>query len=237
MTQLHPTWQDIVEESYGSLNFNYRKFLEEDESYFPNYSNFLNAFKTLSLENAKYILFGQDPYPREKSAIGYAFIDGMVEKIFSKSGLSKKVNRATSLRNFIKMLLVANGVLDRNNTSKEEIARINTDAFIKDIMDLKNNFEKNGILLLNTSLIFTCKKDTSLHVKEFLPFMDRLLQKIKNKDIELILFGNMAKMIEKKLPITKEFKIFRTQHPYNVGFIKDSSVIDFFKPMNLLLKQ
>lgn len=55
------SWQEIIEYAYAGLSPEYRKFLEEDEGYFPTYSNFLNAFHTLSLENTKYILFGQDP--------------------------------------------------------------------------------------------------------------------------------------------------------------------------------
>src|SRR5660397_246794 len=77
------SWQDIIEYAYLGLSPEYRDFLEKDKGYFPSYDNFLNAFKTLPLEQVKYILFGQDPYPREESAIGYAFIDGAVKTLFS----------------------------------------------------------------------------------------------------------------------------------------------------------
>ncbi len=234
MIKVHPSWQEIVQECYSKLDANYRDFLEKDSGYFPSFSNFLNAFTTLPLDKTRYILFGQDPYPREKSAIGYAFIDGMVGDIFCVSGLSKSVNRATSLRNFIKMLLVANGNLDKNSTTKEQIGKIKKDGFITDIMQLKSNFEKNGVLLLNTSLIFTNKKETSLHVKQFRVFMNELLSRLQNKDIALILFGNIAKQMEKRFVPIKKYQLFKSQHPYNVGFIKDSSVIEFFKPMSLL---
>ncbi len=236
MIKVHPSWQKIIQRCYNKLDVNYRDFLEKDIGYFPKFPNFLNAFKTLPLEKTKYILFGQDPYPREKSAIGYAFIDGMVEEIFSEIGLSKRVNRATSLRNFIKMLLVASGHLDKDKTGKEDIANLDKSGFINDIMQLKNNFEKNGVLLLNTSLVFTDKKSTNLHVKKFMPFIDELFRNLSDYDIELILFGNIAKDMEKKFSNMSNFKVFKTMHPYNVGFIKDSSTIEFFKPMNLLGK-
>ncbi|MDX1808476.1 MAG: uracil-DNA glycosylase [Sulfurospirillaceae bacterium] len=237
MIQVHPSWQEIVSECYSSLDKKYRDFLENDNNYFPDKNNFLNAFKTLALEDTKYILFGQDPYPRKDSAIGYAFIDGLVNELFSESGLSKSVNKATSLRNFIKMLLVSDGKLDINNTSQEEILKVSKENIISCIIDLKNNFESNGVLLLNTALIFTSKKDTSYHARQFLPFMDKLLHSLKDNDIEIILFGNIADMIEKKLEISKQFKTHKTPHPYNVGFIKDKSAIDFFKPMQLLSKR
>ena len=235
MIKVDASWQDIVLKAYKKLDPRYREFLEKDEGYFPSFDRFLNAFKTLSLDKTRYILFGQDPYPREQSAIGYAFIDGKVDKIFSENGLSKEVNRATSLRNFIKMLLVANGSLREDETSQEAIAKVDKSRFITDIMQLKENFEKNGVLLLNISLIFTDKKSTTLHVREFLPFIEELLYNLRGKKIELIMLGNISKSIEKKIPSSQSFVSFKAVHPYNISFIKEKSVRDFFAPMDLLL--
>ena len=234
MISVHPSWQNIINLSYNKLSRGYREFLEKDMGYFPSFNNFLNAFKSLPMPNTKYILFGQDPYPREQSAIGYAFIDGDVKEIFGENGLSKKVNKATSLRNFLKMLLVAEGSLNEKDCSKEAIAKIDKSKFITNIMQLKENFEKNGVLLLNTSLIFTDKKSTAIHVKSFLPFMNELLKNLQNREIELIMLGNISQVISKKVPCSNNFKTFEAMHPYNVQFIKDLSVRNFFKPMNLL---
>lgn len=235
MITVHPSWQSIIELSYGKLSQEYREFLEKDAGYFPSFDNFLNAFKSLPLCNTKYILFGQDPYPREQSAIGYSFIDGDVREIFGEKGFSKKVNRATSLRNFLKMLLVAQGSLDEKDCSQDAIAKIDKSKFITNIMQLKENFEKNGVLLLNTSLIFTDKKSAARHAKNFLPFINELLKNLQNREIELIMLGNISQIIRKKIPYSNNFKTFEAMHPYNVQFIKDLSVRNFFKPMNLLI--
>ena len=225
------SWQEILKNSYLSLDKSYREFLEKDDGYFPDFNNMFNAFKSLPLKKTKYILFGQDPYPRRESAIGYAFIDARVKNIFDdKNGFSKEVNRATSLRNFIKMALVADGRLKLNDTSKEAIKRVKKDDLIDSILELKDNFEKNGVLLLNRALIFTKKEDSKNHLKNWKPFIMSLLEQI-DKDIELILFGNAAKDIEK---FSKEFKIHKFEHPYNVSFISNKKAIAFFEPMKLL---
>jgi uracil-DNA glycosylase len=231
-----PSWKEIVEYAYDGLSPKYREFLEKDEGYFPTFSNFLNAFNTLELKNTKYILFGQDPYPRRESANGYAFIDANVKTLFSQKGFSKEVNKATSLRNFLKMLLLSDGYLEEDNLSQEAISKIDKSEFINSIDALRENFERSGILLLNTALIFTCKEDTKLHVKEFRVFMQRLLSKLQKSKIELILFGAMAKDIKKSLPSALEFKTVETLHPYNVGFITDEKVQKFFKPLHLFHK-
>ncbi|WP_024954916.1 uracil-DNA glycosylase [Sulfurospirillum arcachonense] len=231
------SWSEIITYAYDGLTPKYRKFLEANEGYFPNYTNFLNAFKTLPLDKTKYILFGQDPYPREQSATGYAFIDGNVKNIFSQKGFSKEVNRATSLRNFLKMLLLSEGYLNSDDLSQEAIAKLNKEKFIDSINELKDNFQKSGVLLLNIALIFTCKEDTNLHVKEFRVFMQRLLSRLESYKIELILFGAMAKDIKKNLPAALEYKTIETLHPYNIGFIHDTKVWELFKPMSLLDKE
>jgi len=228
------SWQEIIVYSYNGLSPKYRKFLEKDEGYFPTFCNFLNAFRTLPLEKTKYILFGQDPYPRKESACGYAFIDAKVKTIFSDKGFSKEVNRATSLRNFLKMLLVSDERLKEDDLSQNAIVEIDKSDIIDSIEELKANFEKSGVLLLNTALVFTCKDDTKLHVKEFRVFMQRFLSRLVDRDIELILFGSMAKNIKKSLPSALEFNTVETMHPYSIGFIIDKKVQKFFKPLNLL---
>jgi uracil-DNA glycosylase len=231
---VHESWRQTVANAYNALSADYRVFLETNDGYFPNYSNFLNAFVTLPKNRTKAILFGQDPYPREASATGYAFIDGMVKTIFSSKGLSKEVNRATSLRNFIKMLLLCSGKLASSSLTQDEIAKLDKSKFITSITELKDNFESNGILLLNTSLIFTNKNDASSHVKAFTPFMKTLLSQLSNDKLELILFGNIAKEIKKLLPKKHNFTLIQTCHPYNIEFITDKMVLDYFAPMHLL---
>jgi len=235
--RIDPSWKDIIEYAYDGLSPKYREFLEKDDGYFPTFSNFLNAFHTLELKNTKYILFGQDPYPRFESACGYAFIDANVKTLFSKKGFSKEVNRATSLRNFLKMLLLSDGYLSNDDLSQEAISRLDKSDFIDSIDELRVNFEKNGVLLLNTALVFTRKEDTKLHVKEFRVFMHRFLSRLSQHNIELILFGSMAKDIKKSLPAALEFKTIETLHPYNVGFITDLEVQKFFKPFSLFYKK
>jgi uracil-DNA glycosylase len=231
-----PSWKKIVEYAYDGLSPKYREFLEKNEGYFPTFSNFLNAFHTLELKNTKYILFGQDPYPRQESANGYAFIDANVKTLFSQKGFSKEVNRATSLRNFLKMLLLSEGYLKIDDLSQEAISNIDKSEFIDSIDALRENFERSGVLLLNTALIFTCKEDTKLHVKEFRVFMHRFLSRLCEHNVKLILFGSMAKDIKKSLPSALEFKTVETLHPYNIGFITDEKVQKFFKPLHLFHK-
>ena len=227
------SWEIILSEAYASLEADYQRFLEEDESYFPSKENYLNAFNTLPKEKVKYILFGQDPYPRKESAGGYAFIDTKVQNLFSVSGLSKEVNRATSLRNFMKMALVASERLVSDDTSQEAISKLDKTQLIDSIEVLRMNFEKNGVLLLNTALIFTDKKSSKKHIKAWKPFVQTLLNALEDDAPKLILFGTHAKDLKKQFSLDK-FETIEIEHPYNHTFISNPKALELFGPMHLL---
>ena len=227
------SWETILSEAYASLEADYQRFLEEDESYFPSKENYFNAFNTLPKEKVKYILFGQDPYPRKESAGGYAFIDTKVQNLFSISGLSKEVNRATSLRNFVKMALVASDRLATDDTSQEAISQLDKTEMIDSIEDLRVNFEKNGVLLLNTALIFTDKKSSAKHIKAWKPFVQTLLNALEESAPKLILFGTHAKDLKKQFLLDK-FETIELEHPYNHTFISNHKALELFATMNLL---
>ncbi len=233
-SRIHPSWQAIVKEALRSLDPAYLEFLETDRNYFPDKKNLLNAFGTLSLEKTRYILFGQDPYPRRESALGYAFIDGNVERIFEKGGLSKAVNRATSLRNFIKMVLVCEGELGED-LSKEAIAKIDTSRYIDTIHHLRENFEKNGVLLLNMGLVFTDKKESKKHIRAWRGFVASLLRSLQERDISLILFGKVAAELE-RFEEAEGYEKISLPHPYNLSFITNETAHRLFGPMHLLTR-
>ncbi len=231
----HSSWQALLNEAYDKLDVSYRSFLEQNKEYFPKRGEYLNAFKTLPRQKVKYILFGQDPYPRKESAKGYAFIDAKVEAIFSDRGLSKDVNRATSLRNFIKMTLLARGDLQREDLSQEAISKVEKEKLITTIDELRINFEKNGVLLLNAALIFTDKKSSTKHVRAWQPFMQSLLSSLVEEKPTLILFGAHAKEFKKRLQL-ENFKTVELEHPYNYSFITNKKALNLFGSMNLLEK-
>ena len=232
---VHKSWQESIAGAYQELSGPYREYLESDRSYFPSRDHFLNAFKTLPRDKIRYVLFGQDPYPRRESAIGYAFIDGNVGSIFSETGLSREVNRATSLRNFIKMALFARGDLEADDTSQQAIARLDKSHMIQTVSQLKENFEKNGVLLLNTALVFSSKEESRRHIREWRPFVEKLLLDMQDIDPTLILFGTHARAL-KKLANIDSFRSIELEHPYNHTFITNPQALELFGPMDLLAK-
>ncbi len=233
MLDVAPDWKEPLEAAYGALEPEYRDFLARGD-YIPSKERIFNAFKTLPRSEVRYILFGQDPYPRPESATGHAFIDGAVKEIFAPTGLSRDVNRATSLRNFVKMALVAEGLLRCDDLSQEAIASIDKSGLVETIDDLRRNFERNGVLLLNAALIFEKKGRSNHHARAWLPFVRTLLARLE-PNVELILFGSIAKSI-RKIPEANRFRQHTLEHPYNHTFVCNEAAHDLFGPMHLLRK-
>ncbi|HAU1183747.1 TPA: uracil-DNA glycosylase [Legionella pneumophila] len=225
----HEEWKEILMKALNTMDSDYLKQIQEDSHWLPGLNQLFSAF-SLPLSQTQYILLGESPYPRKISANGYAFWDNSVGLLWSSTGLSKEVNRATSLRNWIKTLLIARGDL-HGNTSQEAIAKINKSCLVQTAEDFFKGMMKKGILLLNASLVYS-KGKVPYHARHWKSFMQNLFEQlaIRKPDVQLILFGKIAE----KIPANKLLIGLVSEHPYNVSFITNQRVIEFFKPMDLL---
>jgi uracil-DNA glycosylase len=209
------------------------------DAYLPTDGRLFAAF-ALPLAQVRYVLVGEGPYPRAASATGVCFMDGAVGDLWSDGGLSKPVNRATSLRNFMKMLLVADGQLHAGATGGAQMApvagRARADsAAIQTLPELQANLTTNGFLLLNASLVFRTTVKPAIDAKGWLPFLQVVLQALGGLALPptLVLWGKIAEEL-KKLPETARFPHASAEHPYNLSFIGNAAMQSLFGPMHLL---
>lgn len=221
-------WRPIIQQALTTVDKKYLQTLD-DASYLPQKDLILSAF-SLPLAEVKYVLLGESPYPRAKSANGYAFWDNAIDSIWSVTGFSKQLNRATSLRNFIKMLLVARGDL-KDDLSQQAIAALNKEIYLKTISNVFNRLLENGFLLLNSSLVYSLGK-VAYHAAQWRPFIDNILSHIiqYNPSVKIILLGK----ISEKFKNVAMHNLLIAEHPYNISFITNPAVNDFFKPFDLL---
>lgn len=229
LNNCHADWKEILIQALSTMNQDYISQFIKEQNWLPGNEQLFAAF-SLPLAKTQYILLGESPYPRKDSANGYAFWDNAVNNLWCDSGLSKEVNRATSLRNLIKMLLVARGDLT-SNLSQVNIALINKECLVQTAQQLFQGMMNKGILLLNTTLIYSEGK-VSYHARQWKPFMQSLFEQLRviKPSIKLILLGKFAETLpQNKLPIG-----LIAEHPYNISFISNQDVLNFFKPLDLL---
>lgn len=229
----HPSWHACLKEGLAKIDPAYLENLYQNTNWLPGHQKIFNAF-SLPVDKTNYVLFGESPYPRSASANGYAFWDAAVTQLWSETGLSKTVNRATSLRNIIKMLLIAEGKLQLEHTSQSDIAQVDKQHLIKTNQELFQNLLQHGFLLLNATPVLQpdqVKKDA----RAWEPFTDHVLQFLfeKHPTAQLILLGNIANTIDK---LVGKYNIQRlyAEHPYNISFIQNQKILQFFQPLHLL---
>ncbi len=225
----HPEWQKLLSLALEQVDKRYLQELEENNEWLPGKKTLFAAFSE-PLSTTRYILLGESPYPRKLSANGYAFWDEAVDNLWSTTGLSKTVNRATSLRNLIKMLLLARGDLVED-CSQGAIAELDKSLYCQTAAQFFTNLLAKGFLLLNASLVYS-KNNVQYHARHWKPFMQSLFEQLaaQQQPLRLILFGQIAK----QLPETDLVPCLIAEHPYNLSFIKNPAVLAFFKPLDLL---
>jgi uracil-DNA glycosylase len=209
------------------------------DDFLPTGGRLFAAF-ALPLRQVRYVLVGEGPYPRAASATGVCFMDGAVGDLWSAAGLSKPVNRATSLRNFMKMLLVADGQLQGGATGGVHMAALaetarQDGATIQTLPELQANLGAQGFLLLNASLVFRTTVKPVVDARGWLPFLQVVLRALAGlaPAPTLVLWGKIAEEL-KKLPETARFPHASAEHPYNLSFIEHGGMQALFGPMQLL---
>ena len=230
LNNTHPEWHAILNPALAVMDKAYLDVLSTTDDYLPQKTQLFAAFGR-PLSRTDYILLGESPYPRAASANGHAFWDVAVDSLWSETGLSKSVNRATSLRNLIKMLLHARGDLT-HDFSQPAIASLDKTNYHQTLDALFLKLLNQGFMLLNASLVYQENK-VAYHARHWAPFMSVILDKLacEKPNIKLILFGKIAE----KIAGYQRFDCVIAEHPYNISFITNSDVLNFFKPMDLLL--
>lgn len=229
---VHDDWRQILIESLASLDPDYLQSLLHDRSWLPGIDHLLAAFRRDRV-GVRYLLIGESPYPRRESANGIAFYDAAVGDLWSKQGLSKAVNRATSLRNIVKTALLAEGHLQRDDEGKvtqAAIAALDKGGLIQSVPELFENLQQRGCLLLNASPVLHPQRKPIHEARYWEPFLQRLLQLIaqhSQQRITLLLWGNIAKRIE-AMSVSVEYQKLICEHPYNISFIDNPDMLGLF---------
>ncbi len=140
----------------------------------PQPNNIFRAFQT-DLNNCKVVILGQDPYPQPTVATGRAFEVG---NITNWMALRTAQHSNASLRNILKLL-------HKNRQNHQSIQSINVvmnDPIFMNLIlppnQIFNNWERQGVLLLNTAL--TCPQgntsQSNAHAKNWKNFTEEAIK-------------------------------------------------------------
>jgi uracil-DNA glycosylase len=241
--QVHPEWREILGTALAGVDRDYLQSLLRDDSWLPGANDLLAAFRR-DRRGLRYLLIGESPYPRRESANGIAFYDAAVGELWSEQGLSKRVNRATSLRNLVKTALLAEGHVGRDENGKlsqAAIAALDKRGLVQTLGELFANLHAAGFLMLNATPVLHPRRKPALEAVYWQDFLQRLLAAIADDAIAddapapptLLLWGKIAQRIE-ALPASAGYRKLVCEHPYNLSFIDNPSMRELFAELAVL---
>jgi len=235
---VHPEWQPLLTEALSTLDSAYARQLINERDWLPGIDNLLAAFRR-NRKDVRYLLIGESPYPRQQSANGIAFYDAAVGDLWSDNGLSKAVNRATSMRNILKTALRAEGRVLPDSYGKitqENIAQADKRKLVQTMAELFDNLHRRGFLMLNATPVLHPERKPAkeaLFWKNFLQQLLSLLADSLDQTVTLVLWGKIAESIE-ALPATRQYQKLVCEHPYNISFIDNPVMLAFFRDLKIL---
>ena len=181
------------------------------------------VFKALrsSISSRKVCILSNEPYSQGEIATGLAF------EVKNTSWVNHEIN--ISLKNILKLLYKTyNGKMENIEKIRKEIGH--NEFAILPPNELFKSWEKQGVLLLNSSLT-TIEEKTGEHNKFWHPFTRDLMEYIsaKNKNIVYFLLGKDAEQFEKNI---LNGEVIKSNHPAKGGHSegeKDFLKGDFFE--------
>lgn len=235
---VHPDWGQLLRQALGALEPEYIDSLLRDTRWLPGAERLLAAFQR-DRAGVRYLLIGESPYPRPESANGIAFYDAAVTELWSHNGLSKAVNRATSLRNIIKTALLAERLVPPDEAGKitqEAIAGLDKRALIQSLPALFDNLETAGFLMLNATPVLHPERKPAVeagHWRGFLEHLLALVAKHSTRRITLLLWGKIATLVN-AMPSSGHYDKLVCEHPYNISFIHNPDMLKLFAQPQVL---
>ena len=188
--------------------------------YIPKNEYIFKALRS-SISSRKVCILSNEPYSQGEIATGLAF------EVKNTSWVNHEIN--ISLKNILKLLYKTyNGKMEDIEKIRKEICH--NEFNILPPNELFKSWEKQGVLLLNSSLT-AIEEKTGEHNKFWHPFTRDLMEYIstKNENIVYFLWGKDAEQFEKNI---LNGEIIKSNHPAKGGHSegeKDFLKGDFFE--------
>lgn len=237
-SNVHFEWVDLLRNAFDEMDKAYLDELLHSSSWLPGIDLLFNAFKR-DRRHVRYVLIGESPYPRQTSANGIAFYDAAVTDLWCATGLSKSVNRATSMRNIIKTALFSEGYIQPDSEGKisqASIAKLDKSRLVQTMPELFENLRVSGFLMLNATPVLYPDRKPVQEAKFWQGFLLSLLKQLgemADQPMTLVLWGKIAETID-TMDLTEQYSKLVSEHPYNISFIQNLTMQRLFNEVSFL---
>lgn len=199
---VNPLWQAFLTEETIEMIWEIEKEINKSPAGYTPPPQLVLRFLHVPLDEIRIIILGQDPYPQKGVATGRAFEVGTLTNWHDKYS-------NVSLKNILRSVFFA---YTGKHLKYSEIMQQPAEVFnILPPSRLFSSWEKQGILLLNTSFTVEPGKPGS-HSEIWNKFTKNLLRFLASEKPEItwFLWGNHAKQVCEDIPLQKKLV---SQHP------------------------
>ncbi len=231
LSVVHQSWRCFLQRSLNEMDGDFLRHLEAAPNWIPGVDKCLAAF-SVPRSRVRVVWLGESPYPRKESACGLSFYDAKVGKLFRDSGeLGTEVNKATSLRNWLKAWFAAIGRLDEHATGRDAIRRMDKSGLIEDLSELFFRGQERGWLWLNAGLSLHTGQGKRRQINQWLPLIEAVLRDASKQGATVVLLGKFAQRLAECVgdPVVAE-------HPYNESFIRNGDMRKFLREWRSLVE-
>ena len=212
-SRLPACWQEAV----GDVRLNFDDLGSASgqpcNSVWPRGNDIFRAFQNCRIgpNDVRVVIFGNEPYPEVDLSTGRAFEQGDIISFSHDSDIREKIT--DSLRSLVLAVLMTKcdgGALD----GLADCGRLGAQS------QLFDSWEHQGVMWLNTSLTFSCKKFSENHRELWKPFIERIIGHLVNRHrsrpVIFALWGAPARKLAEIIRQsngTGRFCILKASHP------------------------
>lgn len=214
MFNLEKSWQEVLKDELAKpyikeLTAFIKQERESGKEIYPEDSEVFSAFSKTPYLNVKVVIIGQDPYHQKGQAHGLSF------------SVPKGVKIPPSLKNIYKEL--------------EEDLTLPKGFFKEGCLE---NWAKQGVLLLNTTLTVNQGNPLSHYGKGWELFTDAVMQVLAQREdpVIFVLWGNSAQKKAAKIAKNERHTILTAPHPSPFSAYTGFFGCRHFSKINSILK-
>ena len=193
---VHESWREILQCGLRRMCRSYvESLMGAPYWWLPGPAKCLRAF-CIPQDQVKVVWMGESPYPRRRSATGYAFEDGRANLMFGGNG-NFGGGIDASLRTILKAWFVATRRLEPTCTRKRDIKAMTKQGVVENPTEIFRRGREHGWLWLNAApgfFITGDNTDKARQVRYWSPVVQGALLSLRDvPGVKSVLIGNLAR--------------------------------------------
>ena len=236
---VHESWRSVLRRGLHNMCSSYIGNLKDAPNWWlPGPAKCLRAF-CVPVDQVKVVWMGESPYPRRRSATGYAFEDGRANLMFGEDGYFGS-GIDTSLRTILKAWFVATDRLEANGVQRRHVEEMSKGGLVQRPAEIFRRGAEHGWLWLNAApglFVTGHYADKRQQVCSWSPVVKAVLRTLLDVDgVRSVLMGHLAREEHRDLAPNRIEVVHPAHRGSGSAFIDNQAVQDLLREWRCLIE-